>query len=106
MARRAYSASLTVLATGCMTLGVRSAEVQPGLFGARSDVRIALPPAAIDALVQRLAPRIAGAPGAPSGDAGVQRVPNAAQSVGFFKPCSTKAEMHSAGSSAVIEPAP
>src|SRR4051812_48945583 len=46
-----------------------AAEVQPGLFGARSDARIALPPGAIDALLQRLGARIGGAPGVPSGDA-------------------------------------
>ena len=35
-----------------------AAEVGPGLFGARADVRVALPPARIDALVRRLAARI------------------------------------------------
>ena len=46
-----------------------AAEVQPGLFGARSDLRIALSPARIDALVQRLAARMAGGPPGTSGDA-------------------------------------
>ncbi|HZW72055.1 MAG TPA: 4Fe-4S dicluster domain-containing protein, partial [Caldimonas sp.] len=35
-----------------------AAEVGPGLFGARADVRIAAPPQRIDALVRRLAARI------------------------------------------------
>jgi Fe-S-cluster-containing dehydrogenase component/anaerobic selenocysteine-containing dehydrogenase len=47
-----------------------AAEVTPGLFGARSDRRIALAPARIDALVQRVAARIVqGAPAAPVSDA-------------------------------------
>ena len=37
--------------------------------------------------------------GAPSGFIGVQRLPNAGQSIGFFRPCSTSALMHSVGSS-------
>ena len=36
---------------------------------------------------------------APNGCSGVQRVPNAGHSCGFFKPCKIKPAIHSAGSS-------
>jgi Fe-S-cluster-containing dehydrogenase component len=39
-----------------------AAEVSPGLFGARADHRIALPPAAIDAMLVRVAAALGGSP--------------------------------------------
>jgi Fe-S-cluster-containing dehydrogenase component len=48
-----------------------AAEVQPGLFGARADGRIALGPAQIDELIQRLATRLRTGQAAPDAEAGV-----------------------------------
>lgn len=43
-----------------------AAEVTPGLFGARADRRIALPPAQVDALLQRVAAALAGGTATPA----------------------------------------
>ncbi|HVZ46326.1 MAG TPA: 4Fe-4S dicluster domain-containing protein [Ramlibacter sp.] len=51
---------------------VFAVEVTPGLFGARADHRIALPPAQIDAMVMRMAAALGGSPGAPADNASIR----------------------------------
>ena len=63
-----YAADWSRVRASDTATSIFAAEVTPGLLGARAGERIALAPAEIDALVQRLAARLSGA-AAPAGGA-------------------------------------